>query len=127
MEYLFLLNLLLDIATSGSLDSLEEFYNNYVIGKNFLFVNWDVKIIVSLALTGFINNDFVCHKVFVKYLLDVVLAGYGHTICSVCRDSHNVFTENFPKVAEFILPYAYLSPPDTHPSKMVCDLRRYPR
>ena len=120
-----LFKLLREITKSGSLPNLEKFYRENLFGKNFRFVNWDVEMIVSWALTRFIKNDFKTHKVFVKYLFEVVLAGYGDTICSVCRDSHYVFTENFPKVAEFILPYAYLPPPDTNPSEMVSKLRKY--
>lgn len=126
MEYRDIVSLLKEIAKNGTLSKLEELYRKHVFGKTFRFIDWDVKMIVSWALTGFVKNDYVTHRVFVKYLFEIVLAGYGDTICFVCRDSHRVFTENFPRVAGFILSYAYLSPPDTHLSKMVCKLRRYP-
>jgi len=124
MGYLDILYLLRKIAKKGSLPELKGFYKKHVFGKNFRFVDWDVMLVVNKALTGFIDNDFKTHKVFILFLFDV-LAGYGDTICSVCRNSHKVF-EKFPKVAEFILPYANLAYPDARPSKMVTKLRGYP-
>jgi len=126
LEYLLLFKLLRGITKLCRLHDLEHFYHHHLFNKNFRFVDSDVEIVVNWALAGFINNDFEMHKVFVKYLFEVVLVGYGAAICSVCRDSHRVFTDKFPKVADFILLYAYISPPDTNPSMMVCKLRGYP-
>lgn len=79
-----LFKFLREIAKSGSLPNLEKFYRENLFGKNLRFSHWEVKIFASWVLTGFINNDFEMHKVFVKYLFEGFLTGYGDTICSVC-------------------------------------------
>ena len=95
---------LLNIAKLCSLSNLENFH------RDFIFIS-DLKLTESHAN----DNDFVTHRVFFKYLFDIVMPLFTGVIKEECWYTYMLCLEDFRyhtsktcrQVTTFLVPFLY--------------------